>query len=178
MTARTQIAAIVRSLRSDGVSDDVIRRALETAQFDERELPPATSRASGTRLPEDWEPSSDDIAYAAGRGMARDRVQLESEKFRNYWIAKSGRDAAKRDWNATWRNWVIRALEVRHGEPGNRPLGTNRNARSLSTGADAILAGMGKLAHRCVQRRSAERSNNGPVSRDPDVALELPFEPG
>lgn len=28
--------------------------------------------------------------------------------FRNYWVAKAGRDGAKLDWRATWHNWVMK----------------------------------------------------------------------
>lgn len=35
----------------------------------------------------------------------------ETEKFRNYWAAKAGKDAAKLDWSKTWRNWLLRASE-------------------------------------------------------------------
>ena len=38
------------------------------------------------------------------------RPELDVEKvarcFARYWIAKSGKDATKLDWKATWRNWV------------------------------------------------------------------------
>lgn len=32
-------------------------------------------------------------------------VQVEFEAFRDYWIAKPGKDGIKLDWLATWRNW-------------------------------------------------------------------------
>jgi len=28
------------------------------------------------------------------------------EGFKDYWVAKAGKDGAKRDWLATWRNWI------------------------------------------------------------------------
>lgn len=47
---------------------------------------------------------------------ARDRVpnvdgRVETEKFINYWQAKTGKDATKLDWVATWRNWMLTAGE-------------------------------------------------------------------
>src|SRR5262249_43984944 len=71
--------------------------------------------ARGTRLPADWEISQECINYALDRGMTRDRVAIEAEKFRNYWTSKSGADATKVDWFATWRNWVLIAMEKRNG---------------------------------------------------------------
>jgi hypothetical protein len=37
--------------------------------------------------------------------------QRETVKFINYWQAKSGKDAVKVDWVATWRNWMLNAAE-------------------------------------------------------------------
>jgi hypothetical protein len=78
------------------------------------------SRASNTRgyrLSPDWAPSPSDVAYATHRGMAPFDIQNEAEKFRNYWVAKSGASATKRDWSATWRNWIINSMERANGSP-------------------------------------------------------------
>jgi len=70
--------------------------------------PPANGRLkNGTQLPADWQPTEADLAYAGSRQLQGQQLGNEIEKFRNYWIAKSGRDACKRDWSATWRNWVL-----------------------------------------------------------------------
>ena len=69
----------------------------------------ATGR--GSRLPADWQPSHSEAAFALDRGMPQARLNTEAEKFRNYWTAKSGAGATKRDWGATWRNWIITAME-------------------------------------------------------------------
>lgn len=74
-----------------------------------------TSR--GTRLTADWKPSDDDLAFAISKGMPRPRIDIEAEKFRNYWTAKTGIAATKRDWSATWRNWVLSSLERAPGLP-------------------------------------------------------------
>jgi uncharacterized protein YdaU (DUF1376 family) len=72
----------------------------------------------GTRLPEDWEPSDEDRAFAASLGVA---VEREAASFRDYWHAKPGADGRKTNWSATWRNWVRRSSERRNGNgSGNR----------------------------------------------------------
>lgn len=63
-------------------------------------------RKRGSRLPEDWVLPKDWGDWALGEGWAEPTVRLEAEKFRDFWISKSGRDAAKLDWQATWRNWM------------------------------------------------------------------------
>ena len=45
-------------------------------------------------------------------GLVQDgRAKRETDKFVNYWRSKSGRDASKHDWPATWRNWMLTADE-------------------------------------------------------------------
>ena len=60
----------------------------------------------GTRLPESWRPSDEARAWTLQRLTAADAA-VELEKFRNHWLAKTGRDATKLDWDRTWRNWVL-----------------------------------------------------------------------
>lgn len=79
-------------------------------------------RKSSTRLSADWKPTQPDLEYATSKGMVQTRIDTEAEKFRNYWTAKSGRDAAKADWPATWRNWVLTSLERLPGNNPGRPL--------------------------------------------------------
>ena len=69
---------------------------------------PPTPKKRATRLPADWAPTPDQIAWA--RSERKDiNPATEASKFRDYWIAKAGKDAAKLDWDATWRNWVRNA---------------------------------------------------------------------
>jgi hypothetical protein len=62
-----------------------------------------------TRLPEDWQPTREMVEQARIRFPRLD-LRTETEKFRNYWHAKS-RDATKVDWAKTWTNWLISANE-------------------------------------------------------------------
>jgi hypothetical protein len=76
------------------------------------------------RLPDDWQPMDDDLALARSL-LPAPLVEYELGKFRDYWHAKP-KDATKRDWSATWRNWCRRTAE---GLPRG-PLGDR--ARQLS----------------------------------------------
>ncbi len=62
----------------------------------------------GCRLPTDFEPDYD---FAIEEGLPPERVKVEIAKFRDYWRSKAGANATKIDWQATWRNWVRRAIE-------------------------------------------------------------------
>ena len=58
------------------------------------------------RLPGDFEVPAEWIVWAVSeRGLSRDQASEEGRKFCDYWHDKSGRDATKLDWEATWRNW-------------------------------------------------------------------------
>lgn len=61
--------------------------------------------ARGTRLPPDWKPHADLIAWAR---KERPDLRLEKtvEAFREFWLAKAGANARKVDWNLTFRTWV------------------------------------------------------------------------
>ena len=74
------------------------------------EAPQAARR--GSRLPPDWEPGEPGMAFAASQGLTNGRATAELAKFRDFWTAKTGADATKADWQATWRNWVRRAVET------------------------------------------------------------------
>lgn len=71
----------------------------------------AESRVStpkGQRLPTDWQA---DISAAILEGLSEEQARWQEKKFRDYWQAKSGKEALKLDWQATWRNWFRREIE-------------------------------------------------------------------
>ena len=74
---------------------------------------PATKRdvvAKGTRMassftvPDDWQNWA-----VAERGWTLAEARQEALAFVDYWTAYSGRNGAKSDWLATWRNWCRRS---------------------------------------------------------------------
>lgn len=68
-------------------------------------------RAKGTRLPEDWRPSEELIAWT--REHAPGVGWPEVDRFRDYWHSVPGQRGRKADWEATWRNWVRKAHDDR-----------------------------------------------------------------
>jgi hypothetical protein len=77
-------------------------------QLNKREALAEMATSKGEYLPEDWEPS-DKAKQWTTENYPHVNAGLELEKFRDYWQAASGQNARKRDWDATWRNWVRRA---------------------------------------------------------------------
>lgn len=77
-------------------------------------------KKKASRLPENWSLPRAWGQWAVSEGYSEAVIRVEAEKFRDYWISKSGKDAAKLDWFATWRNW-IRGCAKSHtgrGPPG------------------------------------------------------------
>ena len=72
----------------------------------------SSSRKRATRIAEDFEITQPMRDWAAEKTPGID-LGLETEKFINYWVAKSGKDATKVDWTATWRNWILNAKPAR-----------------------------------------------------------------
>src|SRR5437667_2824492 len=150
LCART--APIAAKLRDHFANGGSIAEGIKLVELLERADIRASGRSQsraakvvrGSRLAGDWHPSPPEIAFALDRGMPRKRIDTEIEKFKNYWIAKSGASAVKRDWSATWRNWIITAMERGNGPSnyGGRGPGTSAPTRRPTAGSDAILAGM------------------------------------
>lgn len=65
----------------------------------------------GSRLAADWEPTEADLKWLHEKGITTAKAAKETEKFRNHFAAKAGKDGSKLDWSATWKNWQIRAEE-------------------------------------------------------------------
>lgn len=65
-----------------------------------------TAPRRGTRLNPDWRPTDEARAWTL-QHLDQSTAATELEKFRNHWIAKTGKDATKLDWDRTWRNWVL-----------------------------------------------------------------------
>lgn len=65
----------------------------------------------GTRLTPDWELEQEWGEWAMDQGMKGEDVVRESEKFKDFWLSKTGPNATKANWEATWRNWIRSHLE-------------------------------------------------------------------
>uniref|UniRef100_UPI0035D03964 hypothetical protein n=1 Tax=Bartonella sp. OT172YNZD TaxID=3243572 RepID=UPI0035D03964 len=78
---------------------------------EQENVPQKAKRAQanrGCRLPDDFEPDYD---FAIEAGLPSERVKVEIAKFRDYWRSKAGANATKIDWQATWRNWIRKAVD-------------------------------------------------------------------
>jgi hypothetical protein len=84
--------------------------------------PPATepqrrkTDASATRLPADWTPDADAIAFCQTQRPDLQPHEVAA-RFRDYWVAQPGVKGRKTDWLATWRNWVRNEKQQARASP-------------------------------------------------------------
>ncbi|ABS68849.1 hypothetical protein Xaut_3621 [Xanthobacter versatilis] len=98
------------------------------------EVRPLAPTERGSFLNPDWAPSDAAMALAITELGGQAEASRTLEKFRNYWLSKSGKDGRKRDWERTWRNWVMTEMDRggRHGKRtgsgvGNPPRGPTKS---------------------------------------------------
>lgn len=91
------------------------------AQKDKPSVP--RERVSPIRLPMDWQPSADDIAYAQQRGIGRTQAGDIAEDFRTYWTLGKGRNTTHLNWSKAWQTWIRR----------EKPSGVRDDADDLPT---------------------------------------------
>lgn len=76
--------------------------------------------STGTRIDPAWilTPELEQAARSIVNGAhATVDIALEAAKFRDHWQATPGARGRKSDWDATWRNWIRRAIPQGH-RPG------------------------------------------------------------
>lgn len=76
--------------------------------------------ARATRLPADWRLPDEWREWAQTERPELD-VQKTADAFRDYWIAKAGKEARKLNWEATWRNWIRSQRIPQAGQPRAGP---------------------------------------------------------
>ncbi len=99
----------------------------------------------GTRLPDDWFLPQPWGQWALDQfpHFTADIVRQEALKFANHWHSKTGKDATKRDWLATWKNWCMSDICQRtHPPPGQST--ETPYARQMR---ERVAEAAGSLAH-------------------------------
>lgn len=80
---------------------------------------PKSGSAKGSRLAADWTIPSEWLEQSAANHPEFDQQALLAiaEDFRDYWTAKTGAQATKLDWHATWRRWMRNQKPVHRQRP-------------------------------------------------------------
>lgn len=85
---------------------------------DKAEEAPSAKSPAGSALPKNWILPAQWAAWAQGERPDLDPNRVADE-FRDYWIAKPGKEGRKADWEATWRNWVRNQRATTYGRPAH-----------------------------------------------------------
>lgn len=130
-------------------------------------LKKSSGKERGTRIDPRWKPNVMEFDYALGHGLSPGEIDLQAERFVNYWLAKTGDKALKLDWSATWRNWVTSPFNMRGNGNGNGHNGHGRSNNQLEDdGTDERRPGenLGHLARRLARaaRKAEDRAANNP----------------
>lgn len=93
----------------------------------------AEAAARGTRLPKSWVLPEEWAQWTRQQRPQWAPAELAetATKFKNYWTAKTGKDATKLDWFATWQNWVFKERQQsgRNANPNRQESLEERNLR-------------------------------------------------
>jgi hypothetical protein len=123
--------------------------------------PPPVKVRRAASLPESWQPSEALLVWAKAKAPGVD-PDLETEKFRNHATA-NGRTA--KNWDAAWKNWLLKADEMRANRPGYQQRGVPVSSGGNSP--DDLWAR--RLSHYDRDRKSSTWFENiwGPAPDDP-----------
>ena len=72
----------------------------------------ANAPSRGSRLPDEFQLPRQWGEWALDNSnLNHEQIRREGEKFRDHWLSASGSKGVKKDWLATWRNWIRRTEE-------------------------------------------------------------------
>lgn len=108
-------------------------------------------------LPADWRTWAESEAGPTGLKLSAQRVGIEGDRFRDFWLSKPGKDGEKLNWLATWRNWIRQTLD-RQAEAAARSTAVAARFQPTDNGAapqmELVLVD-GKPTMQPVPRRAA-----------------------
>lgn len=102
----------------------------EPAEVDTPPTPKPKTDTRGTFLPEGWQPQRATVEKLATEfpHLGVDGLKAIWEEFSDYWAGVPGAKGRKRDWEATFRNWVRRSARD-HRNPRNQGYNAPTRAR-------------------------------------------------
>lgn len=128
-----------KPLRSQKQEQEQYQEQEKTFDASPTATPPTEGASSnGTRLPAGWTLPNEwrDWTISERPTMTKKEIDLEAEKFADYWRGKAGANARKADWFATWRNWIRNMNSHQAGKP-RRP--TPENFDDIDYGEGGLI---------------------------------------
>ncbi|RVD66775.1 DUF1376 domain-containing protein, partial [Mesorhizobium sp. M7A.F.Ca.ET.027.03.2.1] len=81
-----------------------------------KEEPNGSSKKRGTRLSPEWSLPLEWQQWGKDNGLSIADIPSEAGKFHDWFISVPDNRGVKVDWEATWRNWVRKAVQDRAGK--------------------------------------------------------------
>ncbi|EJF91304.1 YdaU family protein [Bartonella melophagi] len=136
----TTLSSSIELLPTEHIATELLAPNLATTYPETKSYSSAHSSTAkslkGHRLPANW---MGDIHAAISEGLSEEQARWQEKKFRDYWHAKSGKQALKVDWSATWRNWYRREIErLKENQERLCALSPGSNTLPHSTQEDAL----------------------------------------
>ena len=132
---------------------------------------PKTTTAKGERLPEGWQLPRSWGQWAFEEGMPIEEIRRQADMFRDYWHGLPGARGRKADWQATWRNWIRKAIEDgkggRHGRTGTAAVSEGPKRPDHALANIARLAGLGAAPGDAGSGAGGSVEEAGPVRLGP-----------
>jgi hypothetical protein len=91
-------------------AESVTKALPEKRREEIKELGPTLRKKPASACPETFEVNDVMAQWAVSQGLPEGRVIPETEKFLDHWRAVG---KVRTDWDATWRNWIRKAVEFR-----------------------------------------------------------------
>jgi hypothetical protein len=117
----------------DGAHISTSSSSTSKESINKKEKREAPNRERPSRLPPDWQLSQADIDYAISKGVPANRIPVVAEKFKNHWLAASGRNSTALNWHLKWCTWVMNEIDW------NRQGAKNGQDKSAVAAADRLL---------------------------------------
>ena len=90
------------------------------------EKPKRSRRGASSAIPDDFTPTPKRIEFAVAEGLTDVEARHEFRKFQSHAVATDRRMV---DWEATWRTWVLKAVEDRQKRTGSMTVLNGGNPR-------------------------------------------------
>lgn len=119
------------NLNSNLKEDKEVSNPSPAADADGDEKPSKPKK--GCRIPADFYPSPEMIAWTKKNAPDLD-IEARVLEFRNYWEAKTGKDATKLDWNKTYQNRILQILDYQTKKGANNGKIEQNNSKPSNIG--------------------------------------------
>ncbi len=94
----------------------------------------------GTKLPEDWQPTPGDIAYAQERGLDETDIGDAVANFIEHFTNGNGRNKTRGNWSLSWKRWVREQPTYSKAAIGGHAAGGNRQGNGGIVAASRRVA--------------------------------------